>query len=356
MASRSRSSVELDPAGNRWELDRDGFLPDIQAKDRFMTQGYEAGFDNAPAGLQARGLLFAGMGFSGVSANLVRDAATRSLDTPFSIVKHYQFPHHVKSDWHTLAVSYSGETEETLNVARESLRRGVPMTAFTTGGTLAELATRTVPQPAGHQPRAALAYTWFSLLGFLHGSGLLKEKVPVEDAVAAVHEVDEACGPHVPEAQNEAKQLARKLWNPIPQIYATPAFFGVGLHFRGMINENAKKIAHVELVPECNHNDITGWGGDDRNRQHFTILALSHGEQNPEIRKRLQWMEDQYRSWGLAWHHKVMRPVHSFRQHVVEQARAIQFLDYTSFYTAMLREQDPSEIKLIRGLKSFLRS
>jgi glucose/mannose-6-phosphate isomerase len=346
--------MDLDLNTTDWPLDGSHFMSAIQEKSQLIQDGYRAGISAAPEHLEAKGLLFTGMGFSGICSNLVKDACTRALDTPFSVVKHYQFPHHVRKDWHTMAVSYSGATEETMAVAIEAKKRGVPITAFSTGGPLAELADHHVPQPTGYQPRAALGYAWFSILGYLQGSGLMHENVPVEAAAKAVAEVDVECGPHVPEDQNEAKQLARNIYEKIPQIYATPSMYGVGLHFRGMLNENAKKIAHVELVPECNHNDLTGWG-DDPNRQHFTCLALSHADQNPEIKERLAFMRERYLAWGVHWHHHVFNGIHSFQDHIVEQARAIQMLDYASFYTAMLRGHDPSEIREIKGLKARLR-
>lgn len=330
------------------------FLTAIQKKAEWIGQGFQAGRAAADGPLSPEGLLFAGMGGSGITANLVKDACTRVLDLPFTIVKHYQFPNHVKPDWHCMALSYSGETEETLAVAREAKARGVPITAFTTGGTLAGLADHTVDQPPGYYPRVAMTHAWFSMLGYLEGTGLLNEPVPVEEAAAAVQEVDKACGPDVPEDRNEARQLARILADKIPQIYATPAFYGSGLFFRAMLNENAKKIAHVELVPEANHNDFTGWGGDP-NRQHFTVLALSHGSQNPDIQKRLAYMKGRYEDWGLPWHHHEFNGVETFRDHVIEQARAVQLLDYASCYVAELRGVDPSEIKEILALKEYLR-
>lgn len=346
--------MDLDAYTDEWPLDKQHFLQAIQEKARLVQDGFAAGLAAAPGPLDAKGLLFAGMGFSGISSNLVKDACTRALELPFTVVKHYQFPHHVKDDWHTLAVSYSGSTEETLAVATEAKARGVPVTGFSTGGPIQDLADHHVPQPSGYQPRAALGYAWFSILGYLQGTGLLQDEVPLDDVAKAIVEVDDACGPHVPEDDNEAKRLARDLYEKIPQIYATPSMYGVGLHFCGMLNENAKKIADVDLVPECNHNDLTGWG-DDPNRRHFTCLALSHAHQNPEIQERLAFMRERYTAWGVPWHHHVFRGIDSFHDHVVEQARAIQFLDYTSFYTAMLRGVDPSEIREIKGLKGRLR-
>jgi glucose/mannose-6-phosphate isomerase len=338
-----------------WPLDTQGFLRHIAAKSDQVEAGFRAGKSAGRPGTKPAGLLFAGMGFSGATADLVKDACTRVMDMPFTIVRHYQFPRHVKSDWHVLAISHSGETEETVSVAREAIRRGCDVTSFSTGGRITGLAQRNVVQPVGGQPRAMLAHSWFSMLGYLEATGLLAEPVPIRRAVAAVQEVDAACGPGVPESANEAKQLARKLWDRVPQIYATPAFFGVGLVFRALLNENAKKIAHVDLVPECNHNDLTGWGGDTANRRHFTAVMLSHANQNPEIKKRIRFMRERYTEWGVPWHHHEFPGIDTFGEHVVEQARALQFLDYAGFYTAMLRGVDPSDIRDIRQLKAYLR-
>lgn len=337
------------------DADATGFYGRIREKADLMAQGFRAGQEAARPDLEADGLLFAGMGGSGATAHLVRDACTRAMDHPFTVVQHYQIPHHVKPSWHTLALSYSGDTEETVTVARDARARGVPVTAFTQGGRLADVADRVVLQPAGYQPRVALGHAWMSVLGFLEGSGVLNEATPVRQASAAVREVDAACGADVPEEDNEAKRLARKLLEPIPQIYATPAFHGAAQYFRAMLNENAKKIASVELIPECNHNDLMGWGGDP-NREHFTALVLSHAEQNPEIMKRIAFMEERYQQWGVDWHHLAFHAVHSYSEHVVEQARCIQLADYTSYYLAMLRGVDPAEIKAIDALKRFLRA
>jgi glucose/mannose-6-phosphate isomerase len=330
------------------------FLERIQSKAQLMEDGYKVGRAQAEPGLSSGGLLFAGMGGSGAAAMLVRDAASRVLERPFTITQHHGVPHHVKSDWHVLAVSYSGETEETLEAVREAARRGCRVTAFTTGGTLAALAGRHVAQPPGYQPRVALAHAWFSVLGFLEGSDVLAERVPIEAALAAVREVDAACGPGVPEARNEAKRLARLLHERIPQIYATPAFAGVGTFFASLLNENAKKIADVDEIPECNHNAFTGWSGDP-NRRHFTILVLSGKGQDPEMARRIEFMRQRYTGWGVPWEHRQFAPTDTFAGHVVEQARALQLLDYASYYTAVLRGVDPAEIDAVVGLKAFLR-
>ena len=331
------------------------FLQKIQSKAQLIQDGYAAGIAKAEPGLKPAGLLFAGMGASGATAMLVRDAASRTLDHPLTITQHHDVPRHVKPGWHVLAVSYSGETEETLDAVREASRRGCRVTAFTTGGTLAALAPGHVAQPKGYPPRVALAHAWFSVLGFLEGSGVLAERVPLEAALAAVREVDAACGPDVPEPRNEAKRLARLLHDRIPQIYTTPAFAGIGTFFTALLNETAKKIADVDEIPECNHNTFTGWSGDP-NRAHFTILVLSGLGHNPDIAKRIEFMRRLHESWGVPWAHREFASTDSFAGHVVEQARALQLLEYVSYYTSVLRAVDPAEIEAVAGLKRFLRA
>lgn len=330
------------------------FLEKIQHKSGLLAAGYEAGRTQAFPGAQAGGLLFAGMGGSGAAALLVRDAAAAVLERPFSITQNHGVPHHVRKDWQVLAISYSGETEETLEAAREGARRGCNVTAFSTGGTLGGMANQCVAQPLGYPPRVALGHAWFSLLGYLEGSGLLAGSVPVQAARAAVQAVDAACGPQVPEERNEAKQLARRLHQRIPQIYTTPAFSGIGTFFASLLNENAKKIADVDEIPECNHNAFTGWSGDP-NRSHFTVLVLSDRGQRPELDRRIEFMRQRYATWGVPWQHREFAPTQDFASHVVEQARALQLLDYTSYYTAQLRNVDPAEIDVVVGLKAHLR-
>lgn len=329
------------------------YLSVIAQKPSQIQDGYLAGTKQARIHEETTGLLFAGMGGSGATAHLIRDSCTRALQIPFTIVQHYQMPNHVRDGWHTLALSYSGDTEETLSVAEESKNRGVPVTAFTVGGKLADIADEIVWQKDGYQPRMATAHAWFSALGYLEGSKILKDHVPVKEAASAAAEITETCGPNIPESKNEAKQLARILVDKIPQIYATPAFQGSANYLRCMINENAKKIAGVELIPECNHNDLNGWAQDEL-RSEFACLALSHANQNPGIKKRLAFMEKWYKEHGILWHHHQFEHVETFQEHVVAQVKAIQFADYVSIYMAQLRGVDPMDIRVIRELKEEL--
>ena len=331
------------------------FLQQVQSKSSLLRAGHAAGLAQARPGLDAKGFLFAGMGGSGAAAMLVRDAASGLLEQPLTITQHHGVPRHVRHDWHVMAVSYSGETEETLAAVREARKRGCEVSAFTTGGALAGMADRTIAQPGGYPPRVALAHAWFSVLGFLEGSGVLHGHVPVREAVEAVVGIDATCGPEVPEASNEAKRLARYLHEKVPQILTTPPFAGVGTFFAALLNENAKKIALVDEVPECNHNMFTGWSGDPR-RDQFNVLLLGGDTERPEVDQRTEFMRQRFAAWGVPWRHRRFGSTDTFAAHVVAQARALQLLDYASYYTALLRGVDPAQIDAVIALKAHLRA
>lgn len=332
--------------------DSEGFLDTMPQKGELIRQGHAAGRD-AAVPLDADGIAFLGMGFSGLAGDLVHDALGRATDWPLMSVKHYKLPRQVRRDWHVLSISHSGNTEETLALTEQALERGCGVTAFTVGGALENACSHIVRQPGHLQPRAATGHTWASLLGFLEGAGVTG-RIPVDGMRKAVASVDRTNGIHVPYEENQAMQWAATLRDRVPMVYSTPAFATVGRAFRGLLNENAKKIAHDLVLPEANHNDLTAWS--DPNRSQYAVACLHHAEQHPQLAKRITYMRERYGAWGLPWLDHMSPAIHTFEDHVIEQARAKQFLEYVSIYTALMRQQDPADITEIKALKASLAS
>lgn len=329
--------------------DSEGFLESMTQKGELLRQGHAAGLEAAEP-IEAAGLAFVGMGFSGIAGDLVMDALGRASPWPMMSIKHYKLPRQVRSDWHVLAISHSGQTEETLALVEQAQRRGCAVTGFSTGGALGQRVD-VVPQPGHMQPRAATGHTWASILGYFQGAGIL-EDVPIDGMRRAVAGVDRANGLHVPYEDNEALQWGHALRDKVSMIYSTPAFASMGRAFRGLLNENAKKLAFDLVLPEANHNDLTAWG--DPNRAQFAAVCLHHAEQHPQLAKRIRYMRQRYAEWHVPWHDHMAPAIHTLDDHLIEQARAWQFLEYVSIYTALLRYQDPADITEIKALKAAL--
>ncbi len=320
-----------------------------------MERGFAAGASVGTGVPRAESYLFVGMGGSGAAAMLVRDAVQPTLHTRCDLIQEPRLPAHVDAGTHVLAISHSGETEETLALVEQAKSRGCTVTGFSSGGTLPTCVDRHVPQPAGYAPRVAVAHVWSSILGFLHANGTLAGAIPVKQAAQAVRHVDARCSPRIPEADNPAKQLARAFHDRIPHIYTTPPFAGMGRFFASLLNENAKRICHVNDIPECNHNALTGWGGDPQ-RNRFAALLLVHDDVDETMARRIAFMRRRHHDWGVPWHEHRTAAISTFSDHIEQQAATLQFLDHVSYFAAVLRGINPAEIPEVQGLKQELRN
>ena len=63
-----------------------------------------------------------GMGGSGIAGNVLQAVGTATLPVPITVLKHYRTPAFVGPRTLAFALSYSGDTEETLEMARGASR------------------------------------------------------------------------------------------------------------------------------------------------------------------------------------------------------------------------------------------
>src|ERR1019366_8060528 len=81
-----------------------------------------------------------GMGGSGIAGDILVAAAGPLLALPLIVVKSYECPAFVSDASLVFAISFSGDTEETLEAATDAALQGAKVVAITSGGELAHLA------------------------------------------------------------------------------------------------------------------------------------------------------------------------------------------------------------------------
>src|SRR5262249_4348855 len=81
-----------------------------------------------------------GMGGSGIAGNVLQAVGTATVPLPVTVLKHYPTPAFVGESTLAFALSYSGDTEETVEMARGALAAGATLIAISSGGELARLA------------------------------------------------------------------------------------------------------------------------------------------------------------------------------------------------------------------------
>src|SRR5205085_7516028 len=102
-----------------------------------------------------------GMGGSGIAGDIVAAVAGPFMPVPVVVAKSYELPAFVGDGTLVFAVSFSGDTEETIEAATEAAVQGARIVVVTGGGELGRLAESwgvpRVDLPGGiPQPRAGL--------------------------------------------------------------------------------------------------------------------------------------------------------------------------------------------------------
>lgn len=228
-----------------------------------------------------------GMGGSLIPAHLLK-----SCDEALGIRTHNNFglPKDVSEDAvRCVAVSYSGETEETNDFADEAWSRGFPLGVVTDNeGTLLSFAHKhNVPYvilPGGLPPRFGLGYQARALAALLGA----------ESAYRALGALAGSFG----EGSNNARDIAAGLSDEIPLVYASKENESVSYLWKTFFNETAKVPAFANVLPELAHNELQMFDGECP--ASFHVLLLRDAEDHPRIIERMDVLQEVLEEKGVS--------------------------------------------------------
>jgi glucose/mannose-6-phosphate isomerase len=296
-----------------------------------------------------------GMGGSGIAGDLMVAVAGPFLPVPVVVVKSYDLPDFVGPGSLVFALSFSGDTEETVEAAGEAAGAGANVVTVTSGGELARLAEEWsapwVPVPGDiPQPRAALGAMAIPPLVVLEEIGLFPGATRwVELAVEQLRRRRDSLV--VP--GNLAEELARAIGRTIPLVHGAQAVgAAAALRWKTQVNENAKSPAFSAVYPELCHNEIVGWGQNgDVTRQIMTLVNLRHDAEHPQVVRRFALVADLLR--------EVVADILEVR--AVGEGDLAQLLDlilvgdFVSLHLAAQEGIDPGPVPVLDEIKHRLR-
>ena len=247
-----------------------------------------------------------------------------------------------------IACSASGQTEETIEMMETAVQRGATTVSISAGGRLIEVSKRLgvphVIMPEVVAPRYMLPFIIFSCLSVINeGLGLdcLNE---AEDSFDEIEAERQTLGVNTPLPKNPSKQLALLILDKIPVIYGSRSTCGVGIRFKNILNENAKRHAIFDGLPDAFHNEIEAW--EDQS-VGFVPVLLRHPAETERERTGADIMMRIFSEQKMDPIEVRGRGKSSLAQLVTMTYR----LDVTSYYVAIGIGRDPFPTKLIDRLK-----
>ncbi len=292
-------------------------------------------------------IIFAGMGGSGALGDIFA-AILSKTDIHVTIVKGYHLPKTANSNTLVVTTSISGNTEETLSVLSSAYEKNCKIAAFSSGGIMEKFCTKNnilhnkIEQV--HSPRASFSVFLFSMLKSLE-SVLAINKQDIIESLNQLKEQKKIISSENLTMDNPAISLASWI-KDIPMIYYPWGLQAAAIRFKNSLQENSKIHGFAEDIIEACHNGVVSW---ERETTVQPILIEGYDDY-AKTKER----------WGILRkyfneNHIEYRVVKSTKGSIVSKIISlIYFLDYVSIYKAVLNGVDPSPVKSIDYIKSFL--
>ena len=244
-----------------------------------LSQKDLAGYDN---------VIIGGVGGSALAARTLF-----FLDPTFPAWLHDDYGLPVKNEGKTLyvAISYSGNTAETLSFAKKASEAGHSLIAITSGGELLNWSLESkVPHiliPSGFKPRDCVLYMLRALLYAINRTDLF---VKPEEGFIDFQKVFE-----------HGREIGKNLEKKIPLIYASRSNQTLSYIWKIMLNETGKIPAFANYFPELVHNEAQGIIPKTAGAltENLKILLLLDKEDDERISRGMNVFQDLASSQGV---------------------------------------------------------
>ncbi|MEU5995907.1 SIS domain-containing protein [Spirillospora sp. NPDC047418] len=367
----------LDDAEALEAADPGGMLRQVASSAAQVRQAQRAAAEAGVAALaedgRPRAVVVAGSGAAGVAGDVLAAVCGAGCAVPVSTVRGYRLPGWVGAADLVIAVSASGGTEETLEVAAEAARRGCRlMLVGAPDSPLADLAARTrgvfVPVRSAGPPRSAL---WGLAVPLVLAARTLRlADVPdavLESTAGFLEDVAHRCRPSSEPFVNPAKRIALDLAGDVPLVWGSSAVAATAAYrLCGQLNTNAKYPAVFGEVPEAGHGQLMTFDGvfagggspadpDDFFRDRVDepehglhLLVLRDVEEHPRVRLQCEASAAMARDRGVA-----VTEVRAEGEHPLERiATLIALADYVTVYLAIALGVDPTPAPAMEELRA----
>jgi glucose/mannose-6-phosphate isomerase len=253
--------MNLDNLPRFREIDTTNLITQIEA----LPNRVEAAWAHAqtlalPDGFRvATHVLIVGRGDSAIAGELARYAALES-HLPITLWRENYLPVWVNTHTLVVAISFSGNTAETVAVAEAAVERGASVLTISTGGKLAALNNTLAwsilrqAQDAVDNSRTAVGELAILALAALVKLGAAQDKAAeVAEAVSELKTQQTNLCAESPVMKNPAKRMAGQIMNRYAALFVNDELAPAGRYWQSKINQFAKAWAQYIPLAEADH-------------------------------------------------------------------------------------------------------
>lgn len=300
---------------------------------------------------EIKNIVLCGMGGSAYAGHIIPNLFKQNLKVPLIVNSDYHLPAFVDFSTLIILASYSGNTEESISCANEAMEKGAKITGITNNGSLRQLLKKNI-LPAlifdakfnpSTQPRLATGYMVLGVIGMLKQLELIS--ISDEIVISAINELKS----NIDSIKSSAIEIAQKIQNTIPVIFASEFLQGNAHILRNQFNETAKSFSAFSPLPELNHHLMEGLKNPMDKK--LTIIFLTSNLYSSVIGKRVELTMDVVVENNIAYIEYQAKGTSQLSQ----MLNVLSFGGYLSFYLAILYGQDPSQIPWVDYFKEQLK-
>ncbi|MDD3102079.1 MAG: SIS domain-containing protein, partial [Patescibacteria group bacterium] len=197
---------------------------------------------------EVKNIIICGMGGSAIGGELAKDLVQNKITVPIIINRDFNLPILVDEKSLVILVSYSGNTQETINCFKQSLKTKAKKFVITGGGELEKMAKKEncpiFKFKYSAPPRASLAYLFIPILVIFEKMGLVNLKSwQITESLKELQKINKNFKPETLTEKNKAKFLAYSVFDRLPIIIAPSHFSSLANRLKNQLAENGKNFA-----------------------------------------------------------------------------------------------------------------
>lgn len=332
---------EILDAKNRY--DEKGFLDEyLEWGDRLIesyksTKSHQDNIEKA---------MIMGMGGSGIVGDIIKKYIESTNNIWIDVIKTDKLPHDTSKYDIIIFISFSGNTKETIEAFRKTLKNNgnrEKVYGITTGGILEKEAnkfnTNIIKVKPALAPRSGLPQLLGATLKLFEPT----TKDNLQNTIIKIGKLlkGDARKNYIENKENRAYKIAYHIWGRYPIFYGTDITEPILKRVKAMINENAKLSGYYQIFPEGYHNEVEIF--DYQIDPVLLPLIIRWEREEDEFIYLKNYLEEKDIEY-----YEIVIEANEYLEYLL---RGILILDMATIYLAYLTRRKPLETNVINWIK-----